>query len=207
MKIKLLSLLIIVAMLLTACGGNEPERTPEPPPSPSPVIITTPEPEASQDETSDSVENVDNGNDEKSDRPMGSGGRGGNSGGMSMNVENDAEALEILAQCAPKFEQFIFTDPDTGFELEYSLFIPEAWDGSTAYPLVQFMPDSTGTGKSALELVENYLGAAIWASDRDQEKHPCFVLVPAYTNTLADDNWSVSPQLETGIKLLLGIIE
>lgn len=143
---------------------------------------------------------------EKSERPMGGGGRG-NGGGMSANVENDADALAILAECAPKFKQFTFTDPDTGFELEYSLFIPEGWDGSTAYPLVQFMPDSTGTGKSAKELVENYLGAAIWASDRDQAKHPCFVLVPAYTNTLADDDWSVSPQLETGIKLLRWIIE
>lgn len=207
MKIKLFSILIALSMLLTACGGEEPESTPEPAPESTQEIIATPEPEPSQDETSDNVEDDNDANQEKTDRPMGGGDRGGNGGGISMSVENDADALAILAECAPKFEQFSFTDPDTGFELEYSLFVPEAWDGSTSYPLVQFMPDSTGTGKSALELVENYLGAAIWASDRDQEKHPCFVLVPAYTNTLADDNWAVSPQLETGIKLLRWIIE
>ncbi len=159
-----------------------------------------------------SAENIPQDNDrdnnaDKSERPMGGGGRGGNGGGISMKVENDAEALAILAECAPKFKQYTFTDPDTGFELEYSLFIPEGWDSSTAYPLVQFMPDSTGTGKSAQELVENYLGASIWASEEDQAKHPCFVLVPAYTDTLADDDWSVSEQLDTGIKLLRWIIE
>lgn len=207
MKAKFFLILIVLSMLLTACGGEAPENTDEPTPEATAEIAATPEPETSQDDSSDSVENSNNESDDKPDRPMDGGGRGSNSGGMSMNVENDAEALEILAQCAPKFEQFTFTDPDTGFELEYSLFVPDGWDGSTSYPLVQFMPDSTGTGKSALELVENYLGAAIWASDRDQEKHPCFVLVPAYTNTLADDDWSVSPQLDTGIKLLRWIIE
>lgn len=198
MKKQIIILLTSLAVLFAACGDKTSIDSPEPSPEYTPVFTPTPEPAQNN-----APENEDT-QQEKTDRPMG-GGRG--NGGMSMSVENDAEALAILAQCSPKFEQFTFTDPDTGFELEYSLFVPEGWDGSTAYPLVQFMPDSTGTGKSALELVENYLGAAIWASDADQEKHPCFVLVPAYTDTLADDDWSVSPQLETGIKLLRWIIE
>lgn len=203
---KLFPLTIALVILFTACGNENVNRTPEAtltteptteanpitPPASTPAPETTSVPEVTEEPKSS-----------KPNRPTG-GGRGG---GMSMSVENDAEALEILAECAPKFQQFTFTDPATDFKLEYSLYIPNGWDGSAAYPLVQFMPDSTGTGKNALELVENYLGAAIWASERDQEKHPCFVLVPAYTDTLADDDWSVSPQLDTGIKLLQWIIK
>ena len=201
-----MTLLIALVMLLAACGAETPVSAPEPTSEITPEISETPEPEPDPEAEESALSPADTQQEQSGNRPMGGGDRGGNGGGMSMNVENDAEALAILAECAPKFEQYTFTDSDTGFELEYSLFVPEGWDSSTSYPLIQFMPDSTGTGKSASELVENYLGASIWACERDQSKHPCFVLVPAYTNTLADDDWSVSSQLETGIKLLRWII-
>lgn len=141
------------------------------------------------------------------EHPAGDRGGHGPGGGMLAGPSNDEEAAAVLAACAPKFQQFSFTDPDTGFELEYSLYIPENWDGREQLPLVQFMPDSTGTGRSAKNLVENYYGAAIWASEEDQARHPAFVLVPAYTETLADDNWEVSDQLDTGVKLLRWLVE
>ena len=105
------------------------------------------------------------------------------------------------------YGQFSFTDDETGITLEYSLYIPEGYDGSEEYPLVMFIPDSTGAGLSSSEIVENYYGAAIWAGDEDQEKHPSFVLVPAYTGTVTDDNWNASEQLDATVNLIRYLTE
>lgn len=135
----------------------------------------------------------------------GPGGRGGNGGpgGMGgMQTQNDSEIQEAIDAVSGKFSQFTYTDPEMGTELEYSLYIPDDYDAGTEYPMIMFIPDSTGSGKSAAELVEQYYGAAVWASDEEQEKHPSFVLVPAFTDTVVDDNWNTSDQIETAVKLI-----
>ena len=80
----------------------------------------------------------------------GPGGRGGMMGGGS----NDPEIQAVLQANADKFMQFTYDDPDTGLSLEYSLYIPEGYDGSTELPLLMFIPDSTGAGKTAKQIVE-----------------------------------------------------
>ena len=50
----------------------------------------------------------------------GIGGPGGMGGGMT---QNDEEIQAILDANASKFQQFTFTDEETGISLEYSLFI------------------------------------------------------------------------------------
>lgn len=128
------------------------------------------------------------------------GGRGGNGGGMAN--ENDPEIQEVLDGNADKFEQLIFEDVETGMSLEYSLYIPEDYDSSEQYPLIMFIPDATGSGKSARQLVEQYYGAAVWVTEEEQQKHPSFVMVPAFTETVVDDNWNVSQQVETAVRLI-----
>ena len=104
--------------------------------------------------------------------PGGHGGHGGPGGGMGgFQTENDPEIQEVIDGASSKFSQFTYTDSDTGEELEYSLYIPEDYDESMDYPMIMFIPDATGSGKSAAEIVEQYYGAAVWASDEDQEKH------------------------------------
>ena len=134
----------------------------------------------------------------------GPGGHGGHGGGMGggFAVENDAEVQAVLDVVSDQFIQETFTDPDTGADLEYSLFVPAGYDPTQKYPLIMFIPDSTGSGKSAKELVEQYYGAAVWASEEEQEKHPSFVVVPAFSETVVDDNWNVSDQVETAVKML-----
>lgn len=184
-------------MLFCACGGADVTVTVTPDEPEQAAVIPT------EAVTVEPVQTAAPSSGEASSTEFKKGGRGG----MFSGPSNDEAALAVLAECAPKFEQRSFTDPDTGFVLEYSLYIPEVWDGTEKLPLIQFMPDSTGTGRSAQNLVENYYGAAVWASERDQAKHPCFVLVPAYTEAIADDNWGTSPQLETGVKLLHALTE
>ena len=140
--------------------------------------------------------------------PGGRGGNGGPGGGMEgSQVENDPEIQEVLNSAGTKFTQFTFTDPDTETELEYSLYIPESYDETVQYPLIMFIPDASGSGKSAEEIVEQYYGAAVWASDEEQEKHASFVLVPAFSETVVDDNWNTSDQINTAVKLISFLLE
>lgn len=133
----------------------------------------------------------------------GNGGPGGNGGGRGgFQMENDPEIQEVLDAAGSKFRQVTFADPDTGAALEYSLYIPADYDEAEQYPLIMFIPDSSGSGKSAAELVKQYYGAAVWATDEEQEKHPSFVLVPAFSETVVDDNWNTSDQIETAVKLI-----
>lgn len=129
----------------------------------------------------------------------GIGGPGGMGGGMT---QNDEEIQAILDANASKFQQFTFTDEETGISLEYSLFIPEDYDASNSYPLIMFIPDSTGAGKSAAEIVEQYYGATVWVTDEEQAKHTSFVLVPAFTGTVTTDNWEADPQIDETVKLI-----
>lgn len=125
------------------------------------------------------------------------GGRMG--GGM---VQNDEEIQMVLDQNAPKFQQYTFTDEETGIIFEYSLYVPEDYDASKSYPLIMFIPDSTGAGKSAAEIVQQYYGATIWATDEEQAKHASFVLVPAFTGTVTTDNWEADVQIDATVKLI-----
>lgn len=127
------------------------------------------------------------------------GGRGGMGGGM---VENDADIQAVLDENASKFEQYTYTDDETGLSFEYSLYVPEGYDESQSYPLVMFIPDSTGAGKSAQDIVSQYYGATVWVTDEEQAKHPSFVLVPAFTGTVTNDNWEADPQIDAAAQLI-----
>ena len=136
-------------------------------------------------------------------RPGGNSMENGPMGNMgAFGGQDDPSIQAVLDENASKFEQFSYTDSELGITLEYSLYIPQGYDESTEYPLIMFIPDSTGAGLSSQEVVENYYGAAVWASVEDQEKHPSFVLVPAYTGTVTDDNWNASSQLDATVSLI-----
>ena len=135
--------------------------------------------------------------------PMGgNGGMGGGNGGMMGMTSTDPAIQAVLDENAGRFEQRTFDDPDTGLTLEYSLYTPEGYDGSQKYPLLMFIPDSTGAGKTAQQIVEQYYGATVWVTEEDQAKHASFVLVPAFSETVVDDNWNVSDQVETAVNLI-----
>ena len=141
------------------------------------------------------------------ERGMGGGSRGGGMGGPGGRmggsmVQNDEEIQAVLDQNASKFQQFTFTDEETGISFEYSLYVPENYDASQSYPLVMFIPDSTGAGKSAAEIVQQYYGATVWVTDEEQAKHASFVLVPAFTGTVTTDNWEADPQIDATVKLI-----
>lgn len=136
--------------------------------------------------------------------PGGMGGpNGGPGGGMGGGMtQNDEEIQAILDANASKFQQFTFTDEETGISFEYSLYVPENYDAAQSYPLIMFIPDSTGAGKSAADIVAQYYGATVWVTDEEQAKHASFVLVPAFTGTVTTDNWEADPQIDETVKLI-----
>lgn len=134
----------------------------------------------------------------------GSGNRAGGQGGGQMAVETDQAVLDVIAEGAEKFVQLTFDDPESDVNLEYSLYIPEGYDENAeeSYPMIMYIPDSSGAGKSAKEIVEQYYGADIWVSAEEQAKHKSFVLVPAFSEVVVDDDWNTSGQIETAVRLI-----
>lgn len=135
------------------------------------------------------------------------GPRMGGGGGRMNDKSSDTELQAMIAEVAPKFQLLTFTDPDTGAELQYQLFVPENYDKSTSYPLVQFIPDASVVGNGADVVLTQGWGGLIWATEAEQAKHPCFVVVPVFTETIVDDSFNTSDQIETAVKLIQYLTE
>ncbi len=134
--------------------------------------------------------------------PNGNGGRGG-----GFDKSSDTELQDMINDVAPKFTLFTYEDEKTGISLEYQLFVPEDYDETKTYPLVQFIPDSSVIGKSAATVLTQGWGGLIWASAKEQEKHPSFVLVPVFTETVVNDKFEHSEQIEASVRLLWSVAE
>lgn len=133
--------------------------------------------------------------------------RGPQHGGMEMNKDDDSVFVALKNETLDKFEQLTFDDQTTGKTMDYNLLVPEGYDGTQSYPLVLFMADASTTGKDVTAPLTQGYGALVFASDRDQRKHPCFVLVPQYTEWTVQDDWSTTDEVEMTIRLLQAITE
>ena len=124
-------------------------------------------------------------------------------GDMRMNSkENDSVFVALKNEALGKFRQFTFEDAATGKTMQYNLLIPDGYDGETSYPLVLFMADASTVGKDVTAPLTQGYGALEFASDRDQRKHPSFVLVPQYSDWAVQDDWSTTDEVEMTIRLL-----
>ena len=130
-----------------------------------------------------------------------------NGGGMMVNKDADSIFAALKSETLDKFQQFTFEDAETGKTMQYNLFVPESYDGSEAYPLVLFMADASTVGKEVTVPLTQGYGALEFASDRDQQRHPSFVLVPQYTEWAVQDDWSTTDEVEMTIRLLKAVCE
>ena len=152
--------------------------------------------------------NGDRMGDPDGNRMGGPGGRGGNGGGGGGVDKSGDEALQaMLAEVQDKFQLLTFTDPDTGAELQYQLFIPEDYDESGSYPLLMFIPDASVVGRGSDVVLTQGWGGVVWATASEQAKHPCFILVPVFTETIVDDSFNTSDQIETAVSLIHALTE
>jgi predicted peptidase len=135
------------------------------------------------------------------------GGRGGRGGMGGINKSDDAELQTMIAETAPKFQLMAHEDAETGTSLQYQLFIPEDYDDSVSYPLIQFIPDASVVGKGTDAVLTQGWGGLIWATDTEQEKRRAFVVVPIFTETVVDDNANHSEQIEVALRMLQSLTE
>ena len=134
------------------------------------------------------------------------GGRGGQGGGMT-DKSSDTVLQEMISDVAPKFELLKFDDEETGTSLQYQLYVPEDYDESISYPLIQFIPDASVVGGGTDAVLTQGWGGLIWATEEEQAKHPSFVVVPVFTETIVDDNFNHSDQIEVALWLIQSLTE
>ena len=134
-------------------------------------------------------------------RPGGPGGNGGNRGGGT-DKSADAKLQAMIADVAPQFQLMTYEDAETGTSLQYQLYIPGNYDESRSYPLIQFIPDSSVVGRDADYVLTQGWGGLIWATEEEQAKHPAFVFVPIFTETVVDDSFNHSEQIDVAVRAL-----
>lgn len=95
----------------------------------------------------------------------------------------------LQAEVTDLFEQYEYTDAETGLTLPYNLYLPEDYDPSQTYPLVLYIADSSLVGQDVTAPLSEY-GALIWASESEQAENESIVLVPEYPEVIIDDHGS-----------------
>ncbi len=122
--------------------------------------------------------------------------------GHGPNVVLSASEQALIEATAPKFVQKVYKDARTGIALNYSLYVPAHFNPGTKYPMVMYIPDATGAGKTAQEVVEQYYGANVWASDAFQKKHEAIVVVPAFSEVVVNDKNQTSREIDVAVRLI-----
>ena len=139
--------------------------------------------------------------------PNGERGGGRMGGGGGQDKSSDEELQSMIAEVAPKFQLLTFEDAETGTTLQYQLYVPENYDETQSYPLVQFIPDASAVGRDADYVLTQGWGGLIWATAEEQAKHPAFVVVPVFTETVVDDSFNHSEQIEVAVRLIESLTE
>ncbi|MZI94297.1 hypothetical protein F9817_13960 [Vibrio sp. CAIM 722] len=100
------------------------------------------------------------------------------------------------------FKQFVFHDEKLNRDLMYNLYIPKNYDPNQSYPLVLFMHDAGAVSNNPIETLTQGSGAVVWASARDQAKHPSFVLAPQYNAVMTGDNSVTTADMDVTVDLV-----
>ena len=196
----IVGMLCVCLMCFTACGANTGQDS-------DGSVISEDGADESEAVNEDAAEG--NGGDKDKNnmegRQGGHGGQGGNRGGGAggtVDKSSDTELQTMISDVVPKYELLTFDDTESGMSLQYYLYTPENYDESKKYPLIQFIPDSSVVGKDAEAFLTQGWGGLIWATDDEQQKHPSFVVVPVFTDTVVDDDYNHSDQIDVAVRLL-----
>lgn len=96
-------------------------------------------------------------------------------GDLSENISSD-----MISKARSKFVIEQYSDKKEGVVLSYNIYVPEDYDRTKHYPLVFSIADTASTGDNIKKPLSHNFGGAVWATDEEQAKHPCFVVVPCY---------------------------
>lgn len=123
-------------------------------------------------------------------------------GGPGVDKSSDATLQEMIKTVAPKFAQAEYQDAESGVTMAYSLFVPQDVDTTKTYPLVLFIADASTVGDDATKPLTQGYGALVWATDRWQKEHPCYVLVPQFRGVAVNDKYEHNGEVDAAARLL-----
>jgi len=123
--------------------------------------------------------------------PQGRERRGG------IDKSGDTVLTAMIAAVVPQFKTYSFEDKQVGRSMQYNLFLPRDYDGKKQYPMVLFMPDASTVGKGVENTLTQGYGGIIWATDENQQKNPCIVLVPYFAgpDAAVNDQWETTDEV------------
>ena len=126
--------------------------------------------------------------------------------------EIDTIQKEEMDKARNEFKQYKYIDTvNNSYSLEYNLFIPKNYTKEKKYPLIMFIHDASFVEKTDVKsTLTDTVGGPIWATDREQQKHECFVLAPKYNDIVIDDNngkFLVSEYINVTVRLINKIID
>ena len=100
------------------------------------------------------------------------------------------------------FQQFAFTDPNTGTMLKYNLYVPKDYDANRSYPLVLFIHDRGVVSSDTRRTLVQGHGAVVWATPSEQAKHESFVLAPQYAHGIVNDRFEATQEVDVTVDLV-----
>ena len=127
--------------------------------------------------------------------------------------EIDTIPKEEMDKARNAFKQYQYnvTYNNINYTLDYNLFKPENYSINKKYPLIIFIEDASLVGPNKVKNpLDNTIGGPIWATDREQKKHECFILVPQYNEVIIVNKTgklSFNEYLNITIKLTRKLIE
>ena len=106
------------------------------------------------------------------------------------------ESTEVRYITVEKFTCAEFTDPASGNVLTYWLYTPGNLAEKETCPLITFIHDAGACSEDKRTGLLQGSGGIVWAEDKWQADHPCFVLVPQYPRAIVDDDWNTTWEVE-----------
>ena len=101
---------------------------------------------------------------------------------------NDKTLQAMLAETLPKFQQMTYKEKN--FQLPCNVFLPDGYPDEQSYPLLVFIADGSVIGKGVDAPLRQGYGGIIWATEEEQAKRKCIVVVPQYPELILDDKGS-----------------
>ena len=127
------------------------------------------------------------------------------SGEVEVRLPEEAEYRknnETVNLTADAFRNFTFEDPRNGNRLDYLLFVPQDMEEGRTYPLILFMHDAGSCSEDLTAPLAQGNGATVWAEERAQQRHACFVLAPRYPDQSANDDFEVTWEADATVELI-----
>ena len=83
-----------------------------------------------------------------------------------------------------EFQTLYYSDQDVPATIPYNLYLPKDYDPAKKYPMVVFIGDASANTDDDTGALYQGNGGTVWATEKEQAKHPAIVLVPQYRKPL-----------------------